>query len=132
MTKLDYKYKFNYYTLLLIAFVIPLHKGIAPIAISLFFISSIINNNFKSPPKQISRKSFILLISLYAFYLLGMLYSSDKPQAYFSLEEKLSLLAFPISVYISNLNFKKDLHKILLSFVEGCLISVIMSLINSI
>lgn len=119
-------HKVNYYSLLLIAFLIPLKKELIPIAISIFILSG-----FFTKSKQVFSKKSLPLVALFCMYLIGLLYSHNTKEGLQNIETKLSLLAFPIGFYISGLNFKEILPKILKSFIEGCFAAVILSLTAS-
>ena len=128
MPKIDFKYKANYYLIILIAFTLPLAKSLVPLLLGILFISSLINNNFK---EKKSSKQILLLSSIYLLYLIGILYSQNRSAAIFSLEEKLSLLAVPLIFFISKINYLLFYHQIIKAFIEGCIVSLLLSLINS-
>ena len=128
MPKIDFKYKANYYLIILIAFTLPLAKSLVPLLVGLLFVSSLINNNFK---EKKSSKKILLISSIYLLYLIGILYSQNRTAAIFSLEEKLSLLAVPLIFFISKINYLLSYHKIIKAFIEGCVVSLLFSLINS-
>jgi len=128
MPKIDYKYKVNYYILILIAFTLPLLKVVVPYLLGLLVISSLFNNNFK---EKKSTKQILLLSSIYLLYLIGILYSQNTSAAIFSIEEKLSLLAIPLIFFISKINYLLFYHQIIKTFIEGCIVSLLLSLINS-
>jgi len=123
----ELKYKANYYVLVLLAFVIPLERKFAPPLIVLFLITSIINHRLK----KLSGHKVLLFTSLFVFYVLGVIYSEDKTLGLNNLVEKLSLLIFPLAIYISSINYKEKLKSILYSFVDGCFVSGLISLIVS-
>lgn len=124
----ELKYKANYYVLVLLAFVIPLERKFAPPLIVLFLITSVINHRFK----KLSGHKILLFSSLFFLYFFGLIYSEDNFLGLSNLVEKLSLLIFPLAIYISSINFNKQLKPILYSFMEGCFFSVIISLIVSV
>lgn len=128
MPKIDFKYKANYYLIILIAFALPLAKSLVPLLLVALFISSLINNNFKE--KKSSNK-ILLLSSIYLLYLIGILYSQNRSAAIFSIEEKLSLLVVPLIFFISKINYRLSYHQIIKAFIEGCVVSIVLSLVNS-
>jgi O-antigen ligase len=121
------KYKANYYVLILLVFVIPLERRLAPPLIILMLLTSLFNNKFK----QLPQKKVLLFIMIYFLYGIGVFYSSNFDYGINDLIGKLSLLVFPLIVFITNINFKEKLTSILTSFVEGCFVSGIISLIVS-
>ncbi len=123
----EFKYKANYYAILLLAFVIPLERKLTPPLIILFFITSIFNYK-NNKDKNINILFFSILFVL---YLIGVTYSSDINYSLTIIVEKLSLVIFPVAMYLSNIDFKKKLFPILFSFIEGCFISSILSVIAS-
>jgi O-antigen ligase len=122
------KYKANYYILILLVFVIPLERRLAPPLIILLLITSLFNNRFN----QLRGKNILLFTSIYLLYLFGLLYSSNLDCGLNDLVGKLSLFVFPIIFFISNINFNSKLDVILRSFVEGVLVSGIISVFVSI
>ncbi|MEJ6737058.1 MAG: O-antigen ligase family protein [Flavobacteriales bacterium] len=123
----ELKYKANYYVLVLLAFVIPLERKFAPPLIILFLITSIVNHRLK----KLSGHKILLFTSLFVLYVFGVFYSEDKALGLNNLAGKFSLLIFPLAIYFSNINFKKQLKPILYSFVDGCFVSGVISLIMS-
>lgn len=102
----------------LIAFFISF-KFLIPVFIVLLLLNWIVEGNFKSKFSAVSNKPVLyVFISLYLFYLIGMLYSSNKSYGWADLQTKLSLLIFPIIFSTSALN-EKQVSTILRSFVSG-------------
>ena len=126
LTKL--KYKANYYVLLLLAFVIPLERKFAPPLIILLLLTSLINNRFK----ELKGRKVLLFAGLYLLYVVGVFYSLNKAVAYNNLVEKLSLIVFPLIMYIMNINLKEKLNNVLYSFIDGVVISAVISVIISV
>lgn len=115
--------------MLILAFVIPLHKEIIAPVIALFFITSIINvKPLKEliPSIKILTPALLLLISI-----ISLLYSSDLASGLLKIETKLSWFIFPLSFFISKLNIKKITPKIFISFIEGCVVGALISIINA-
>ena len=118
------KYKANHYVLILLTFVLPLERKLAPPLIILFCLTSIINH----APKKYFNPKILWLAALFFIYGLGIIYSGNKGLAWNSLTEKLSILVFPLAIYCSNLNIKKHLQSILNAFLVGCFVSGAISL----
>ena len=93
-----------FYLILLLAFVIPFHNRVVAAVIALIGLNWILEFNFREKfmrLKQSRRKCYLLSFGiLYLMYGLGVFYSSnlDAPYvgAYANMEEKLSLLVFPL------------------------------------
>ena len=121
------KYKANYYALLLLIFVIPLDRRlIAPLTF-IFLITSLFNACYKIKEKR----SILFFTIIYIAYCIGLLYSNNINYGIKDLTGKLALLIIPICFYISKIDFKTKLFNILKSFVDGCIIAIILALINS-
>lgn len=130
MQTIDIKYKANYYSLLILGFILPLYKEIIPAGIFLFAITSFVNC---SPKEEIIKKidkKILLLFSLFTIYLISIFYSEDKSSGWMNIETKLSFFIFPLALFFSNLEIKKVLPTVLKSFLEGCLIAIILLLAN--
>lgn len=121
------KYKANYYLFLLLAFIIPLERKLIPPIIILLFVSSLLNGSFKFKEK----KGILALALLYVTYVVGLIYSSNLKYGLFDLEVKLSLLLFPLVFFISKIEMKKVADNILNSFIDGCFVASILSLVSA-
>lgn len=120
------KHKVNYYSLLLIAFMLPLKKEVIPPLIIIFLLSG----TFRIKKNQNTKKAFLLL-SLFGIYLAGLLYSNNTIEGIQNIETKLSLIIFPVSFFFSAINFKAILPKVIKYFIEGCIISIFLGLTAS-
>lgn len=121
------KYKLNYYLLLLLAFLIPLERKLIPPVIILLFVSSLLNGSFKFKEK----KGILVLILLYVTYAVGLIYSTNLKYGLFDIEVKLSLLLFPLMFFVSKIEMKKIADNILNSFIDGCFVASILSLVSA-
>lgn len=121
------KYKANYYLFLLLAFIIPLERKLIPPIIILLFVSSLLNGSFKFKEK----KGILVLALLYVTYVVGLIYSTNLKYGLFDLEVKLSLLLFPLVFFISKIDMKKVADNILNSFIDGCFVASILSLVSA-
>ena len=121
------KYKANYYLFLLLAFIIPLERKLIPPTIILLFVSSLINGSFKFKEK----KGILALAFLYVTYVVGLIYSTNLKYGLFDLEVKLSLLLFPLVFFVSKIEMKKVVDNILNSFIDGCFVASILSLVSA-
>ena len=122
-------YKFNLYSICLLAFALPLLPKLIPVFIILVSISSLINGDYKNLRKK--NKSILLFSSLFVIYAISMLYSDNIKFGLKDLETKLSLVVFPIIFFISKLDFKKYLSQILKWFVLGIITAIVICLIDA-
>lgn len=123
----EFKYKANYYAILLLAFVIPLERKLTPPLIILFLITSLLNNKYK----KLNNPAILIFTFLFFLYLFGIIHSNNVSNALTIVVEKLSLLIFPVAIYLSNIDFKNKLNSIFISFIDGCVVSSIISIIVS-
>lgn len=121
------KYKANYYLFLLLAFIIPLERKLIPPIIILLFVSSLLNGSFKFKEK----KGILALALLYVTYVVGLIYSSNLKYGLFDIEVKLSLLLFPLVFFVSKIEMKKVADNILNSFIDGCFVASVLSLVSA-
>jgi O-antigen ligase len=127
--KIDVKYTLNYYALLLLAFVIPLHKEMFAPTTMLFILASIVNRH---PWEQLKRKgSYLLLITLFILYAFSLLYTENITSGLEKLETKLSLFFLPLGFFLTKLSIKEHLGALFRAFVEGVFLGGVISLIHS-
>ncbi len=62
---------------------------------------------------------------------MGLIYSINLKYGLFDLEVKLSLLLFPLVFFVSKIEMKKVADNILNSFIDGCFVASILSLISA-
>jgi hypothetical protein len=104
--------KINFGAACLLVFSLPFYRWISTYFIAIWIVTWLIEGNFRK--KFIENKRNYLLFLPIAFYLLhviSLLYSANKPEAYFDIEVKLSFLLFPVIFLTSN-----KLMKIIKSF----------------
>jgi len=123
----ELKYKANYYTLLLLIFVTPLERRLGPPLIGLFVLTSFINGDLK----QNKKKTVLLFTTIFALYLISLFYSTNFNTGVEDLIKKLSLLVFPIAVFVSRINYREKMNSFFRAFIDGCFASGILSLIVS-
>jgi O-antigen ligase len=115
--------------LLVLAFVIPLNKEFSSPSIALLLIAACINHK---PWKMIFQDWKVLLpLLIFVVSATSLLYTTDLNAGISKLETKLSWLLFPLIIAISNLPFKKIIPNIVRSFVDGCFVAAVLSLINA-
>ncbi|MCD6091239.1 MAG: O-antigen ligase family protein [Bacteroidales bacterium] len=121
--------KSNRYLAYLFAFSMSIFVKELPILIG-FWILSLIIQAISSKSKilfDINRFQILLLV-LYFLYIIGMFWSEDKTAARFALEEKLSLLVFPLLIGFNKDFFKQNYRTLLLLFVLGVIAASLICL----
>ena len=77
-------------------------------------------------PDKSGRSVLLLFIVVFLIHLAGFAYSTNRVQAGFELEKKLSMLILPIVFYYSSRLSKNDVSVILYGFVISCVISLLV------
>ena len=90
----------------------------------IFLITSIINSDIKN----LKKKYVLIFSSIYVLYLIGVLFTTNIGAGVNDVMTKLSLLIFPVSFFFSKIDFLNKLNSTLKSFIEGCFVSVIISI----
>lgn len=122
------KDKLIYYLLLLIAFILPLKKEWIVPLVALLFVVSV----FFGKKQKMNRQANVFWIALFYFIgLAGVLYSKNTSEAWFNAEVKASLLVFPLAFYFGKIPVQYYLPRILKSFIEGCVVAVLLNAVNS-
>lgn len=135
MTKLINWFKNNYpsaafYSLLLIAFTLPLHLQINSLAIIILAISCLFSYKLKEILHHYLQSKTLLLLSFFYFlHVISYFLSKDKNDALFTLEQKLSILVLPFFVPITIYHYKEKLQTILTAFLLGVSIANLLALI---
>jgi O-antigen ligase len=115
-----------------IAFTLPLNKSLVPLLIILAILIWFVEGNFTEKLKALKTKFFLLSVLLYLIYIVGLLYTNNLKAGGFELEQKLSLLIFPLlfisDTYTDNIRF----NEILKSFVVGCILGVVICVANAV
>jgi len=114
----------HFYLTCLLAFLIPIWPPVISPLIILLFINWLIGGNFV----HIFRKDnylfyFIIFISLYLVYLIGLSYSDHFDLGLNNLETKLSLLVLPVIFFATQKFDKEKLNAVLRAFLNGCIIA---------
>ena len=114
-----------------IAFTLPLNKSLIPILIVTTILLTLLEGGFKEKLQQLKNPYLFLAISFYITHLVAMLYTSNIKAGSFDLEQKLSLIIFPL-VFFTNIKFNfENLTNILKSFVYGCILSGLLCAFNA-
>jgi len=121
--------KYNLY--LLIAFALPLNKSIVPLLIILLLIYWILEGDFKTKMSNLKDKFFIVSCALYLLHLFGMLYTDNTLNGSFDLEQKLSLIFFPILIFSESIIDDQFISKVFKHFILGCIVGCIICFSNA-
>ena len=114
----------NFYLALSFAFIMPISKKALPYIIGLWFLTWILEGNYKTKFANIKNKLlFFAAIAFYSFHVFGLLYSRYLDVAFFDIQIKISLLFSPLVFASANTNYKIKSNEILLSFVIGSLVA---------
>jgi O-antigen ligase len=123
--------KMKDFLFLLIAFVLPMNKALVPLLIALMLFCWILEGDFKNKFSHLNKFGFGSISSLYFLLLLGLLYTENKASGSFDVEQKLSLLIFPLLIFSAcNINGQSVLS-IQRNFVWGSFISLTLCLLNA-
>jgi len=126
--------RFDRYSFVLLAFLIPLHKAAVPVLIALMLLRWLLAGEFLRIARmlEVSRpRMYLLLFALfYVLHLVGMLGTSNLEAGWFDMEVKLSLIIFPLIF----LTLPRDTleeewgRRVLMAFVAGSGLSMLLSL----
>ena len=117
-----------YYSLLLIAFTMPLQKLVCSFGILMLFIAWITEGGFSEKIKRISSSpSLILFLFLYLLYVAGMVYTENSKEGLFILQKKLPMFFLPLIIGTSVIS-QKQLDMVYKFFVLACAIAAMICL----
>ncbi len=121
------------YSLMLMAFCIPLHKKMfVPCAIVSFILVLIQFNKKQVVERLRSFKFLYTLIIYYCIVAMGLLWTENIPEGLFDLEIKLSFILFPVYFFIFPLNPDKSIQsRVIFSYLSGVGLSVLICLVNA-
>lgn len=123
LNKIKLKYNLNEYSFSILAFVIPIYPKLIPFSIAICFLTSLLDFSF-----SIKKIKIYLPLLLYFFViLLGFFLSSNIEKYFFEVELNLSFLMIPLALIFSKTSLFLIRNKIFISFVEGLLISILLS-----
>jgi O-antigen ligase len=133
----DIHEKIFYFLILIFSFSIPLWRNITPIIIILLFINWLLEADFKHKFQRLSKKPqiyfFFIFTVFYLVHYLGFINTINYEFARFDIEIKMTFLLFPLLLFSSNTDFidDKKLIYIFLAYINGCFISFLISILNS-
>ena len=122
----------NYLAILFFVFWLPLKDNYFPIIISFWIFTWLLEGNLKSKFTSIPNKKVFIGFFLYFFLtVISLFYSKDFDYGLFQIQEKLSMLFFPIILFGSNEKIRKNLKTILIVFVLANFIASIYSIASA-
>jgi O-antigen ligase len=115
----------------IIAFSLPLAPKILPVLIFALLILWIYEKGFSAKWNYFkSNKLNFLLPSFYILYMIGIFWSENLGYALSDIEIKLSLFLLPVIILSESLD-QKTVNKVFDRFVEGCIITLSLLLVNA-
>ena len=115
----------------LIAFALPLSKVLMPILLVILLLLWLIDGSIKEKASGFKSPIFWFAISFYCIHIFGMLYTANTKAGSFDLEQKLSLLIFPMLFFTSAIIESKVVLNTLKSYVLGCFLAGCICLLNA-
>lgn len=107
---------------------LPFSITFCHLALIILGIIWIVEGQWKEKFKAILKNYFVIVFILFfLLHLLGVIYSSDKQTAWFSLEKKISLIALPVILGTIQLQ-KEDARLLFYAFVISCLAATVICL----
>lgn len=118
--------KVNVYSLLVLAFFIPLARRPVPILIAVLFLTTLLNFRqwSKAPWKWYE-------LPLAIFYIVGavsLLWTENHSAGLFDLEVKLSFIVFPIAFHLMGNFYTKHRKQVESLYLIGCTVSVLVNI----
>lgn len=110
----------------------PLNKNIIPVLIVITLLLWLFENKFKYKVEGFKNPFFLISVGYYLLHIIGLFYSSNAKAGSFDLEQKLSLLIFPLIFFSESVIDDLNLNRILKSFVLGCILSGIICALNAV
>lgn len=118
-------------SLMLFVASLTLSYGLMSISIGLLTLNWLLEGKLGAKFKKVTHsRSLLLVLSIYAIHLIGMLYTSDMNWGFHDLNMKLPLLLFPLIIATSPVLDNKKLRLVLHTFMGGVLLATfIVSLV---
>lgn len=123
----------NNFALLLLAFCMPLNDRLGSISIFLWVLTWILKGQFKIKITSLPNKwLFWGLILYFSFYLIYLPRAYDFSNGIYKIEQKLSILVFPIIFILSNNQIKSNTATILKAFILGNITASLLCIFNAV
>ncbi len=122
----------NYWTILLFIFWLPLKDDYLPLILAIWIFTWLLEGNFKTRLIPFENKPFyIALASYFLLTVIALSYSNDLKYGVFQIQEKLSMLFFPIFLMGSNKIIKQNFNTVFIAFILGNIVASIYCLANA-
>jgi O-antigen ligase len=114
----------------ILAFLMPIYpQSLGHIVAFILLLYLGQKNKLKSAGLILSNKAIVCSIVLWLLYLISIVYSEDKTEAWNIFPTKLVLILFPIILSPLLSMAHNGIHKIKRAFIYGCVLSVIINLV---
>jgi O-antigen ligase len=125
-------FSFFYYSLILLAFVLPFNSIAIQLSIIMLSLGWLLEGNFAQKLHKLKSGSLLLFVGFIFTYIAALSFSQDIQKGIFELEKKISLLLLPLILGTSENKLTQDnTRKIYWSFVAGCLATSLYFLSNA-
>lgn len=109
------------------AFLLPFNVGVAVVSAAWLLAFLFLGNLKTAMPGVFTNGWFYPPFIFFLLHVLAYAYTSNKPEASFSIEIKLSFLIFPF-LFFAHRFTEPEARKIIVSFVSGCLFACLFNL----
>jgi len=120
-----------YYSLLLVAFLLPVHSRFTGIFIAIALFSWLAANRFQFSFQYRKKSVATILISLYLCYLLGVTYSLNQTEAWHQVLLRITLFIFPLLFFSDSVLELPDSSDAAKWFVAGGLLTSLLLLAHA-
>ncbi|MFY9311341.1 MAG: O-antigen ligase family protein [Bacteroidia bacterium] len=118
---------FSQFALVFLLISLPLSEFSTRVAIILMVLAWVLNKSYRNLLWLLNYKA-IALITFYLMYVIGMLYTEDKQNGCFQLEQKFSLLIFPLLLSTSPKINSRFIERAFMCFVGSCVVATLFCL----
>lgn len=121
-----------YWMLCMVAFFIPIAFNLTSLSIILLALSWVLQVKKEFFTRFLERKALWLWLAFFLLHVAGYFYSTDKAQALFDLQTKLSFLLLPFIIGAGPELRADKLQMVFTAFVAGCCSGAVFCLLRSI
>jgi len=122
----------NYLATLLFIFWLPLKDDFLPVTLAFWILTWLLEGNFKGRIKSFPFKLLYLSMLVYfSLTVISLFYTRDLQVGFFQVQEKLSMVFFPIFLAGSNQKVKQNYKNLLYVFVVGNFVASLYCLANA-
>jgi O-antigen ligase len=116
----------NYYFLLLFIFWLPLKDNYLPLILALWVVSWVLEGNFRSRLKNLEPKIlYYALLVYFGVTTLWLLNRANLELSWFHVQEKLSMVFFPLFFAGINPIIRKNYKKLIFAFIAGNVVAIL-------